>query len=181
MNNLLSACKNIVIFTLLAFFINACAKIDPTTGEKVLIEPNPQKKAKDFADKGGGIFGDINNKKTSGTNFEFASSNILWRSTLKSLDFLPLVNADYSGGVIIYDWYSDQENELEQIKVSIKFLSNELRSDSLQITVHKKTCEENTNKCKTVKLSNKLPDEIKEKILLTGRTLRIEEEKNKKN
>jgi hypothetical protein len=181
MNNLLSACKNIVIFTLLAFFINACAKIDPTTGEKVLIEPNPQKKAKDFADKGGGIFGDINNKKTPGTNFEFASSNILWRSTLKSLDFLPLVNADYSGGVIIYDWYSDQENELEQIKVSIKFLSNELRSDSLQITVHKKTCEENTNKCKTVKLSNKLPDEIKEKILLTGRTLRIEEEKNKQN
>jgi hypothetical protein len=181
MNNLLSACKNIVIFTLLAFFINACAKIDPTTGEKVLIEPNPQKKAKDFADKGGGIFGDINNKKTPGTNFEFASSNILWRSTLKSLDFLPLVNADYSGGVIIYDWYSDQENDLEQIKVSVKFLSNELRSDSLQITVHKKTCEENTNKCKTVKLSNKLPDEIKEKILLAGRTLRIEEEKNKKN
>jgi len=181
MTNLLSTCKNIVIFTLFAFFINACAKIDPTTGEKVLIEPNPQKKAKDFADKGGGIFGDINNKKSSGTNFEFASSNILWRSTLKSLDFLPLVNADYSGGVIIYDWYSDQENDLEQIKVSIKFLSNELRSDSLQITVHKKTCEENTNKCKTVKLSNKLPDEIKEKILLTGRTLRIEEEKNKKN
>jgi hypothetical protein len=181
MNNLLSTCKNIIIFSLLAFFISACAKIDPTTGEKILIEPNPQKKAKDFADKGGGIFGDINNKKTSGTNFEFASSNILWRSTLKSLDFLPLVNADYSGGVIIYDWYSDQEKDLEQIKVSIKFLSNELRSDSLQITVHKKTCEENTNKCKTVKLSNKLPEEIKEKILLTARALRIEEEKNKKN
>ena len=105
----------------------------------------------------------------------------MWRASLKSLDFLPLVNADYSGGVIIYDWYSDQTNDKEQIKVSIKFLSNELRSDSLQITVHKKTCEENTNKCKTVKLSNQLPDEIKEKILLIGRTMRIEEEKNKKN
>jgi hypothetical protein len=181
MNNINFNYKNIIFLAFFVLFLNACSKTDSVTGEKVLIEPNPQKKAKDFAEKGGGIFGDINNNKKSGTNFEFASSNILWRASLKSLDFLPLVNADYSGGVIIYDWYSDQTNDKEQIKVSIKFLSNELRSDSLQITVHKKTCEENTNKCKTVKLSNQLPDEIKEKILLIGRTMRIEEEKNKKN
>jgi len=180
MNSLSYFFKNTIIFIFFILLLNSCSKIDPATGEKILIEPNPQKKARDFADKGGGIFGDINNKK-SGTNFDFASSNILWRATLKSLDFLPLVNADYSGGVVIYDWYSDQSSDQEQIKVSIKFLSNELRSDSLQITVHKKTCEENTNKCKTVKLSNKLPDEIKEKILLTARTMRIEEEKIKKN
>ena len=78
----------IIIF----LFLIGCTKIDPTTGEKILIEPNPDKKAREFADKGGGIFGDINKmgKSSGGGSFEFASSNVLWRATLKSLDFLLL-------------------------------------------------------------------------------------------
>ena len=92
---------SIIIFSIL---ITSCQKTDPITGEKILIEPDSNKKAREFADKGGGIFGDINRiNKTQGTNFEFASSTVLWRATLKSLDFLPLINADYTGGVIIYD------------------------------------------------------------------------------
>ena len=155
-----------------------CSKTDPITGEKILIEPNPQKKAAETASKGGGIFGDINNKKGSTNTFEFASSNILWRATLKNLEFLPLLNADYSGGVIIYDWYSEKPNSNEQIKVSIRFLSNELRSDSIKVLIHKKTCDEN-NRCITTLLNNNLPDEIKEKILFTARSLRVDELKNK--
>ena len=118
--------------------LSNCSKKDPTTDEKVLIETDANKKAREFADKGGGLFGDINNKKSGSTTFEFASSNVLWRATLKSLDFLPLINADYSGGVIIYDWYSQTNNPKEQIKISVQFLNNELRADSIKITAHKK-------------------------------------------
>ena len=168
--------KKILSVIFLLFLSNCAEKIDPSTGEKVRIEPNPQTKAKEFADKGQGIFGDINNKKSSGNTFEFSTSNVLWRATLKSLDFLPLVNADYSGGIIVYDWYSSNSSN-EQIKISVRFLSNELRSDSIEIISHKKTCDQN-NKCITEKLNNNLPADIKDKILLAARTMRIEENKS---
>ena len=165
------------IFTLfLILFIAHCTKYDPATGEKIIIEPNPDKKAREYRDKGGGLFGEIGGKKNSNT-FEFGTSNVLWRATLKSLDFLPLVNADYSGGVIIYDWYSDGVNNKEQIKVSVKFLNNELRSDSLEVTVHKKTCN-NENNCTTQKANNNLSQEIKETILSSARNIRISVQKN---
>ena len=172
--------KKLLLVFFLLFLSNCAEKIDPTTGEKVRIEPNPQTKAKEFAEKGQGIFGDINNKKSSGTTFEFSTSNVLWRATLKSLDFLPLANADYSGGIIVYDWYSNDPSN-EQIKITVRFLSNELRSESIQIISHKKTCDQN-NKCITEKLNNNLSADIKEKILFAARTMKIEENKsNQKN
>jgi hypothetical protein len=168
------------IFTIIIFLLTiiGCAKYDPVTGEKVIIEPSAEKRASDFRDKQGGLFGDINNSKKNSTTFEFATSNVLWRATLKSLDFLPLINADYSGGIIVYDWYSDNLNSSEQVKITVRFLSNELRSDAIQITVHKKVCDEN-NKCTTNKLSNNLPQEIKDKILFSARSMRVEDLKNK--
>jgi hypothetical protein len=159
-------------------FIVKCAKIDPVTGEKVVIEPNVSKRQQAYMDKEGGIFGDFNKKNQSNT-FEFATSNVLWRATLKSLDFLPLVNADYSGGIIIYDWYSDGKNNKEQIKVSVKFLNNELRSDSLEVSVHKKICD-NENNCITQKINNNFNQEIKDTIIASARSLKISEQKNNK-
>ena len=168
--------KKLLLVFFLLFLSNCAEKIDPTTGEKIRIEPNPQTKAKEFAEKGQGIFGDINNKKSSGTTFEFSTSNVLWRATLKSLDFLPLANADYSGGIIVYDWYSSDSSN-EQIKITVRFLSNELRSESIEIISHKKTCDQN-NKCITEKLNNNLSADIKEKILLAARTMKIEDNKS---
>jgi hypothetical protein len=166
-------------FYLIIFFLFQCAKVDPTTGEKILIEPDPVKKARKAADEGGGLFGDLK-KNNKSNNFEFSSSNVLWRATLQSLEFLPLLNADYSGGVVIYDWFSENLNSREQIKVTVRFLSNELRANSLRIVVHKKTCDEN-NICSIKKVEGGIADEIKDKILLIARTTRLEEEKNNKN
>ena len=167
--------KIIVFLLLIICSLLSCAKTDPTTNEKILIEPSPDKRAREFADRGGGIFGDIGKSK-SGTNFEFASSNVLWRATLKSLDFLPLVNADYSGGVIIYDWYSESINSKDTLKITVRFLNNEVKSNSLQVIAHKKICEE-YNKCIIERLDEKFSNEIKENILLTARKLKIEENK----
>ena len=162
---------------LMAFLFN-CAKVDPVTGEKVLIEPDTRKKSREFADKGGGILGDlgIGNKNTT---FEFSTSNVLWRATLKTLDFLPLVNADYSGGVIIYDWYSQTNNPKEQIKISIQFLNNELRSDSVKIIAHKKICD-TSDRCSNSTMDQNFANSIKENILASARALKIEEAKKEK-
>jgi hypothetical protein len=165
-----------VLFLLLTL---NCAKNDPVTGEKILIEPNAEKRAREFADKGGGIFGDINRKATGSTSVDFASSNVMWRATLKTLDFLPLSNTDYSGGIIIYDWYSQPNNPREQIKISVRFLSNELRSDSIKITAHKRICD-SADKCSNSTLDEKFSDAVKENIITNARSLKVEEAKKEK-
>ena len=173
--------QKIKIFLSLLFciFILNCSKTDPATGEKILIEPDTQKKAREFADKGGGIFGDINNKKSSSTSVDFASSNVMWKATLKTLDFLPLSNTDYSGGIIVYDWYSQTNNPREQIKISVRFLSNELKTDSIKVIAHKKICD-STDKCSNSTLDEKFSNTVKENIITSARLLKIEEAKKEK-
>ncbi len=170
--------SNLFVISLTFIFIYGCSSTNSEKNDKVLIEPNVNVKTREFADKGGGILGDFN-KKSSSNTFEFASSNILWRATLQSLDFLPLINADYSGGVIIYDWYSQVNNPKEQIKISIRFVNNELRSDSIIVTAHKKVCD-NLDKCSNSAIDQKFSNSIKESIITSARVLKIEEAKKEK-
>jgi hypothetical protein len=164
---------------LISVFLTKCtSNQDPVTGEKQRIEPNVNQRAKDFVDKGGGIMGMIG-KSSENTNFKFSTSNVLWRATLKSLDFLPLINADYTGGIIIYDWYSQANNPKEQIKISVQFLSDELRSDSVKITAHKKICD-NADRCSNSTIDQNFSNSIKENIITAARTLKIEEAKKEK-
>ena len=174
MNFIKNSLKSLFFLTFLMILLNHCAKTDPVTGEKILEETDPAKKARDFAAKQGGLFGDIS-KNNSGTNFEFSTSNVLWRATLKNLDFLPLVNADYSGGVIVYDWYSNK-GENQSIKISVRFLSNELKSSSVVVAGHKKICDD-LGKCFVEKLDNKFTEEIKESVIATARQIKIEDTK----
>jgi hypothetical protein len=171
--------RNKALTLIVLIILSGCSSgsVDPVTGERVRIEPNVEKRAREAADKGGGIFGDINNiGKDLKTTYSFASSNPLWRATLKTLDFLPLINADYSGGIIIYDWYSENPNSNEQIKISVRFLSSELRSNSFEITTHKKKCDD-LGKCFITKTDNKFSNEIKDTIITTARSISIEEKK----
>ena len=170
--------KKALITSLLIFSLYSCSsnKADPVTGEKPRFEPNSDARAREFADKNPLInFG--GSKKS--TEFEFATSNVLWRATLKSLDFLPLLNADYGGGIIIYDWYSQTNNQKEQIKISVQFLNNDLRSDSIKITAHKKICE-TTERCSNSTLDQNFANSIKDSIIASARTLKIEEAKKEK-
>jgi len=157
----------------------SCSKTDPVTGEKINIEPDPVKKARDAAARGGGLFGEIGGQKSSGQTLNFGTSNVLWRATLKSLDFLPLISSDYSGGILIYDWYSQANNPKEQIKISVQFLNNELRSDSIKVTAHKRICE-NVDKCSNLVVEQKFIDTVKDNIISVARSLKIEEAKREK-
>ncbi len=117
-------------------------------------------------------------KGRGGGNFEFSSSNSLWRATLETLDFLPMSTVDYSGGMIISDWYSDETNSDQSLKITVRFLSNEITSTSLKIIVHQRTCKNNEN-CKTSILSNsKIKTELNSVIL--RKAALIEKEKKTK-
>ena len=87
------------------------------------------------------------NQIKKGTNYEFASSNPLWRATLDTLDFMPLVSANYSGGIVVTDWYSENSTPTESVKISVRFLTNEIRSDALDINIFLKKCSENLTNC----------------------------------
>jgi hypothetical protein len=167
--------KKYRVFLIIIFFIvsNCSSNRDSGLEEKVIINPDPKQRAREYADKSGGLFGEIG-KKGSANTFEFGTSNVLWRATLKTLEFLPLQNADYSGGVLVYDWYSG-DNSNDQIKVTVRFLSNDVRTDSIQIVSHKRTCI--NEKCSVTKLNNNFSSEIKDSILTAARALKIEDAK----
>lgn len=169
------------IFLILILFLNqSCSKTDPATGEKILIEPNPQKRAEAARDASGGIFSNIGKSDNNQTTVNFARTNVLWKATLKTLDFIPLQSVDYVGGVLITDWYSDEKNSGDFIKITIKFLDNEVRSNSINVTSHKKTCSKGNDNCPVIKLSENFNNEIKDTIIQTARLIKIEEEKKLK-
>ena len=120
---------------------------------------------------------------SQGGVFDFASSNELWRASIEILDFVPFTNASYSGGIIITDWFSGNskvENEKRMLKITVRFLTNEIRSDALGITIHEKICKLNTiNDCSTNKISSNLENEIKLAILKKAALL--EKNRGKKN
>ena len=116
--------------------------------------------------------------KSTGGVFEFASSNELWRASLDIIDFMPLTSVNYSGGIIITDWYSTDQSSNESIKISIRFLSNEIRADALDIKVFNKKCLTQTN-CVISEKSGNITIELKQKILKTA-AIYEKEKKNKK-
>ena len=142
--------------------------------------PNPKERVKKNLEEGRGFRLDnaISGSGKKGGDFMFASANELWRASLDTLDFMPLSSVNYSGGIIITDWYSTDPNLNESIKISIRFLTNEIRTDSLDIKVFNKKFN-NTLNCKISESKGVISKELKRKILKTA-TLYKEEENKKK-
>ena len=173
----------VIMMTLISLFTSGCStfKKDKSNDEtqearpkKKIINPNVQERTRQAADEGGimGVF------KRNDNNFQFATSNILWRSSLSTLDFVPLATVDYAGGVIITDWYGDG-NSNEEIKITVQFLSSEVNATSIKVKTYKRTCEQ--NKCKNSNGSEQLNKALKNNILANARKINIEEleKKNK--
>jgi len=126
--------------------------------------PEPEKRIQKNLEEGRGISIFKDNNKGGGV-FDFATSNEMWRASLDTINFMPLISADYGGGIIITDWYNDENQKNESIKISIRFLTNEIRADALEITVFLKECNSQTN-CKTQQSNNtKIEEELKIAIL----------------
>ena len=173
-NNILS---KLTIFTILVLLtLNSCAN----RGDARKTSPNPDERVQDNIKQGKGItLKDTLNLGNKKTNFEFASSNELWRASLDTIDFMPLTSANYSGGIIITDWYSENENTGESIKLVIRFLTNEIRSDAIDLKIFYKNCI-SVNNCKVSKKTNDLNVELKKEILKRA-ALYKKEAKDKKD
>ena len=165
---------NIFLILVLALFSNACTKnkdsADGTIIKKKKRDPNLKKRADEYK---GAIIGGKDGVLFGGgqSTAQFAADNMLWRASLQTLNFIPLISANYSGGVIVTDWYS-RENSKDAIKIQVVFKSDELSTNSIEIISHKKIC--NSNGCRTTTMEQGFNSEIKNKILERARVLNVE-------
>tara|TARA_Y100000590_G_scaffold124385_1_gene142289 strand:- start:175 stop:747 length:573 start_codon:yes stop_codon:yes gene_type:complete len=158
--------------------IYSCGIYQPSDARKV--SPNAQERVKKNLEEGKGItLKGLTGGGRGGTNYQFASSNPMWRATLEILDFLPLANVDYSGGIITTDWYNENTSSDESIKITVRFLTNEVRSDGIRIIVHKKRCNAQ-QKCVVKKISSTLEQELQVAILKKAVLFEREFKVNKK-
>ena len=157
--------------------LNSCGIWDPADARK--IPANADERVKKNLEEGRGLtLGGMISGGSGGTNYQFASSNPMWRATLTILDFLPLANVDYSGGIITTDWYNEGTASDESIKITVRFLTNEVRADGLKIIIHKRKC--NTQqKCTVKKIASALENELQLAIL--KKAVIFEKEDIKKN
>ena len=154
----------------------------PKGGDARKIEMEGEKRARQNVEQGRGW--SVNNigKGRRATNYEFSTSNPLWRATFDVIDFMPLVTVDYSGGMIITDWYTDSNTIDDSLKFTIRFLSNEIRGDSLRIIIHKKTCKGKAScivrKISSNKLENAIRTDIIRKAALLDSQSKVKKKKN---
>jgi len=152
--------KNILLFLLIFGTVASCGIYKPTDARKVPVSANERIK-KNMEEGRGFRLGSIG--KNKGGDFLFASSNPMWRATMDKLSFAPLGVVDYGGGIIVTEWFGENASD-EQIKISIRFLSNEIRSDAIKVIIHSKKCI-SINNCKIEQVENNTNNEIKFSIL----------------
>ena len=160
----------LIYFIFLVSITSALVSCGPFKPKKVDLRKIPgdpkDKRLKNIKEgRGFTAMGAIKNRGKGSGSFDFATSNEMWRASLELLDFIPLHNVDYSGGIIITDWFSERDDQ-DPIKITIRFLSNEIRADGIIVTIHKKICKEKQfNNCKIIKIESTLSQEIKLAIL----------------
>ena len=157
--------KNILV--LFSIFIlltqTGCEALKPKKVSAKDFPPDPRKRVEKNLNEGKGFR--LMGGAKKGTNYEFASANPLWRATLDTLDFMPLASANYSGGIVITDWYSENNSPTESVKISVRFLTNEIRSDALDINVYLKKCSDSLTSCSISKNNNDLIADLNLSIL----------------
>ncbi len=177
MPNLLNVLKKIIPAFLVLLILSSCGGFKlPKSGDARKIPASGKERAKKNIAEGRGIsIGGAFNKKTT---YQFSTSNPMWQATFDVIDFMPLVTVDYAGGMIITDWYTDANTTNDSLKFTIRFLSNEVRPDSLKIIIHKKTCKIQSN-CIVQKIASKLEDTIRSEIITKAAVLEAASKKKK--
>ncbi len=170
--------KFLIMLFVTALLLNSCGTFKKVDAKKVPVKG--MDRARKNVEEGRGI--SLKNLgKRGSTNYEFSSSNPMWRASLEILDFLPLVTVDYSGGVIITDWYSDVSNNNDAIKITLRFLSNEIQSNSLKIIVHQKRCSKDLPvSCSVNKIDSKIEEELIVSIIKKAALLEKQDKDKKK-
>ena len=168
--------KNLIFICLISSFLLSCKVIENLPGgDARKFSYDEKERVKKNLEEGRGFKLSTNMMKGNNT-FDFASSNELWRASLDVIDFMPLSSVNYSGGIIITDWYSENQNPNESVKITIRFLTNEVRSDALEIKIFNRKCLDNLLNCRFTQTDGVLVTELKKEIL---KKAAIYKEKNK--
>ena len=168
--------KFLLLFLILSLSLSSCGLYKRSD-----IKDNPgnvEERVKKNIEEGRGVRFGLGGAK--GGTFDFASSNEMWRASVEILDFVSFTNASYSGGIIITDWFSsnkDKTGNKKEIKITVRFLSNEIRAEGIEVTIHERICEQNNIICKISRKKSKLESEIKIAILRKAARLQIEDSK----
>ena len=178
MSNLSNVLKKIIPAFLVLLILSSCGGFKlPKAGDARKIPASGKERARKNIEEGRGIsIGGLANRKTT---YEFSTSNPMWQATFDVIDFMPLVTVDYAGGMIITDWYTDANTTNDSLKFTIRFLSNEVRPDSLKIIIHKKTCKTQSTNCIVQKITSKLEDTIRSQIITKAAILEAASKKKK--
>lgn len=165
--------NKIIFYFILIFFVSSCGKNFFRKVDTRETPINAQERAKKNVEQGKGVT--LSNVFNRGnTTYEFSTSNPMWKASLEILDFLPLTTVDYSGGIIITDWYSDNKSVgNDSLKITVRFLSNEIQSNSIKIIVHQKKCL-SENKCSVSEINSKIKEELIKSILVKASEFELE-------
>ena len=159
----------ISFFTIALLFLTSCGKDMFTFPSARDVPVDVNERVEKNIEEGRGVSFGMGNSGQGGV-FDFASSNEMWRASIEVLDFVSFTNASYSGGIIITDWFSgnsdEQNSNLRELKITVRFLSNEIRADGLKVTVHEKLCKTNNKgDCQIQKIESEITNQIKLAIL----------------
>ena len=173
----------LLIFSLISLLILSACKNPFRYTDAREIPVDGRERVKKNIEEGRGIT--IFSDKPKGGVFDFASSNELWRASIEVLDFVSFTNASYSGGILITDWFSgnteSNENNQREIKITVRFLSNEIRADGIKVIIHEKICSDKTKlDCKINKIKSSIGNDVKLAILKKAALLKKESEKKTK-
>ena len=116
------------------------------------------------------VFG---NKDSAGAGGGISVNTYLWKASLDTLSFMPLISADPFGGVIITDWYSASETSKEKFKIVAYILGKSLRVDGIKVSVFKKSKNENSEWIDT-KSNKMLQSKVEDAILTKARKYKIQ-------
>lgn len=120
----------------------------------------------------GGLLGSRTEKKDPGST-GVAVNAFLWRASLDTINFIPLISADPFGGVIITDWYTPAEQPTERMKVQVTILDRDLRADGVRVAVFKQTQSAKGGGWVDAQVDQRTNTEIENAILTRARQLRI--------
>ena len=157
-----------IFYLIVILFLSSCGKDMFTFPSAKDVPIDVNERVEKNIEEGRGI--SFGGPKKQGGVFDFASSNEMWRASIEVLDFVSFTNASYSGGIIITDWFSgnnkDEETRLRELKITVRFLSNEIRADGLKVIVHEKLCSSiDKNDCQIQKIESEITNQIKLAIL----------------
>lgn len=118
------------------------------------------------------VFGSEEREAAAASPVGIGVNGHLWRASLDTLSFLPLLTADPWGGVINYDWYTDPSSPNERFKATVFILDSRLRADALNVTVNRQVRNE-AGEWVDARVTPQTETDLENAILTRARQLRL--------